>query len=177
MQKMETDKLYIVGLFMITDIRYDVNDGTKKESRFLKWIVVENESDDYAAYFKDIKTGVHYFSQGFDVGDLFIEMDTIVSMNTFTHKAKLSKEEVGYYLKTYKENDNLQQIRDKRIILDVMRKALKALGTEKAMEIIYEIMYISDEECPKNIKEFLNEISVTLGLDTSLKKKYKKKGM
>lgn len=175
MQKFETDKLYIIGLFMVSSNGpYD----PVPESRFLKWIVVENQSDDYSTSFKDIKTGVNYFSSGFEVGDLFIDMDTIISMDKFTYKEKLSREEINAYLKMYKETDKLNQIRDKRIILETIKKSLKALGPEKGMGIINEIMREYDEEVPKNIKEFVNEVSVSLELiDNSNKNKpYKKKG-
>jgi len=174
MQKIETDKLYIIGLFMVTN-----NNPYKPvpSSRFLKWIVVESESDDYGTSFKDIKNGTAYFSSGFEVGDLFIDMNTIVSMNEFTHKGKLSKEEINYYLKMYKEQDKLNQIRDKRVILETMKKSLKALGPQKGMEIVNEVMKEHSEEIPKNIKEFVDEVSTTLGLnDSNRNKRYKKKG-
>lgn len=180
MQKIETDKLYIIGLFMVTKNSnpYDYTPS----SRFLKWIVVENQSDDYSTSFKDIKTGVSYLCSGFDEGDLFIDTNTIISMNNFTHKGKLSKEEINYYLKMHKEKDKLEQIRDKKIILETIRKALKTLGPEKAMELIENVMNEYDEECPNNIKEFIEEVSVTLEIGNNSsrrnkRKRYKKKGM
>ena len=177
MQKFETDKLYIIGLFMVTNNNpYD----PIVSSRFLKWIVVENESDDYSTSFRDIKTKVMYFSYGFEIGDLFIDMDTIISMDTFTHKEKISKEEIDAYLKMHKEQDKLEQIRDKRIILETIKKSIKALGPEKSMEIITEVIRDYDEEVPKNIKEFVSEVSTSLELkDSSNKnksKRYKRKG-
>ncbi len=168
MQKRQTDKLYIVGLFIIAGEEYK-NDDFVISRRFLKWIVVENESDDYTACFRDIKTGIKYFSYGNMVGDLYIDMNTLFSFNRFTNKLKLSKEEIALYLKEFKDNYDLTKMKNRRITYEILLKLVKEYG-EEASIIIDKVMEEYDEESPENMKRFLKEISDSLGLNEKKKK-------
>ncbi len=168
MQKRQTDKLYIVGLFIISGEEYK-NDDFVISRRFLKWIVVENESDDYTACFKDIKTGIKYFSYGNMVGDLYIDMNTLFSFNRFTNKSKLSKEEIAYYLKEFKANYDLTKIKNRKITYEILLHLVKEYG-EEASVIIDNVMEKFDEEGPENMKRFLKDISDSLDLNEQKKK-------
>ena len=169
MQKLETEKLYIVGLFIIAGREYK-NDEEVISRRFLKWIVVENNSDDYSVYFKDIKTKVNYSSYGFDIGDLYIDMNTLFSLNNFTNKQKLSREEIELYLKEFKENYNISKFKNGEIIYEIIAELIKEFGDE-ANIIIDKVMNKFNEESPENMKRFLNNISDSLDLN---EKKYNK---
>lgn len=169
MQKLETEKLYIVGLFIIAGREYK-NDEEVISRRFLKWIVVENNSDDYSAYFKDIKTKVNYSSYGFDIGDLYIDMNTLFSLNNFTNKQKLSREEIELYLKEFKGNYNITKFKNRQIIYEIIAELIKEFGDE-ANIIIDKVMNKFNEESPENMKRFLNNISDSLDLN---EKKYNK---
>lgn len=163
MQKLQTDKLYIVGLFIVSGIEY-IEEEMIISKRFLKWIVVENESDYYSACFRDIKTGVNYFSSGREVGDLYIDMDTLFSFNNLTNKLKLSKEEIAIYLKEFKDNYNMTKIKNRRITYEILLKLIKELG-EEAYVIIDKVMKEYNEETPENMKRFLNDVSESLDLN------------
>lgn len=169
MQKLETEKLYIVGLFIIAGREYK-NDEEVISKRFLKWIVVENNSDDYSVYFKDIKTKVNYSSYGFDIGDLYIDMNTLFSLNNFTNKQKLSREEIELYLKEFKGNYNITKFKNRQIIYEIIAELIKEFGDE-ANIIIDKVMNKFNEESPENMKRFLNNISDSLDLN---EKKYNK---
>ena len=169
MQKLETEKLYIVGLFIISGREYK-NDEEIVSRRFLKWIVVENHSDDYSVYFKDIKTKVNYSSYGFDIGDLYIDMNTLFSFNNFTNKQKLSREEIEIYLKEFKKNYNVTKLKNRQIIYEIIRELIKEFG-EEANVIIDKVMDKFNEESPENMKRFLDNISDSLDLN---EKKYTK---
>lgn len=169
MQKLETEKLYIVGLFIISGREYK-NDEEIVSRRFLKWIVVENHSDDYSVYFKDTKTKVNYSSYGFDIGDLYIDMNTLFSLNNFTNKQKLSREEIEIYLKEFKKNYNVTKLKNRQIIYEIIRELIKEFG-EEANVIIDKVMYKFNEESPENMKRFLDNISDSLDLN---EKKYTK---
>lgn len=163
MQKIQTDKLYIVGLFIVSGEEYK-NDDLVVLRRFLKWIVVENESDDFSVCFRDIKTGVKYFSYGNMVGDLYIDMNTLFSFNRFTNKQKLGKEEIALYLKQFKDDYNITKIKNRRITYEVLLKLIKELGDEATL-IIDKVMQEYDEESPENMKRFLQDISDSLDLN------------
>ena len=175
MQKIETEKLYIVGLFIIAGEEYK-NDESIVSRRFLKWIVVENESDDYTACFRDIKTNVKYFSYGYQVGDLYIDMNTLFSFNRFTNKLKLGKEEIALYLKEFKDNYNLTKIKNRKIIYELLLKLIKELGDDASI-IIDNVMQEFDEESPENMKRFLRDVSESLDLNDKKKVRNRKKGM
>lgn len=162
MQKLQTDKLYIVGLFIISGEEYH-NEELILSRRFLKWIVVENESTLYSACFRDIKTNVNYFSTGRDIGDLYIDMNTLFSFNNFTNKLKLSKEEIALYLKEFKEDYNISKIKNRRITYEILSKLIKEFGDEAAV-IIDKVMDEFNEETPENMKRFLRDISESLDL-------------
>ena len=163
MQKLETEKLYTVGLFIISGREYK-NDEEIMNRKFLKWIVVENKSDDYTACFKDIKTGVNYYSQGFDIGDLYIDMNTLFSFTNFTNKQKLSREEISLYLKQFKDDYNITKLKNKRIIYGIIEELIKDFGDE-ANIIIDKVMDKFNEESPENMKRFLSSISESLDLN------------
>ncbi len=167
MQKLETDKLYIVGLFIISGEEYR-NDDFIVSRRFLKWIVVENESDDYSVCFRDIKTGVKYFSYGNMTGDLYIDMNTLFSFNRFTNKQKLGKEEIALYLKEFKDDYNMTKIKNRRITYEVLLKLIKEFG-EDAVVVIDKVMEEYNEESPENMKRFLRDISESLDLNENKK--------
>lgn len=162
MQKLQTDKLYIVGLFIVSGEEYH-NDELILSRRFLKWIVVENESTLYSACFRDIKTGVNYFSTGRDIGDLYIDMNTLFSFNNLTNKLKLSREEIALYLKEFKEDYNISKIKNRRITYEILSKLIKEFG-EDATIIIDKVMDDFNEETPENMKRFLRDISESLDL-------------
>ena len=163
MQKIQTDKLYIVGLFIVSGIEYH-NDDQIVSKRFLKWIVVENESDYYTACFRDIKTGVNYFSSGREIGDLYIDMDTLFSFNNFTNKLKLGKEEIAIYLNDFKNNYNMTKIKNRKITYEILSKLINELG-EEAYVIIDKVMQEYNEETPENMKRFLTDVSESLDLN------------
>ena len=175
MQKLQTDKLYIVGLFIISGEEYK-EDELIVSRRFLKWIVVENESDDYTACFRDIKTDVRYFSYGYQVGDLYIDMNTLFSFNRFTNKLKLGKEEIALYLKEFKDNYNVTKIKNRKITYELLLKLIKELGDE-ANIIIDDVMEEFNEESPENMKRFLRDVSESLDLNDKKKVRSRKKGM
>ena len=175
MQKIQTDNLYIVGLFIIAGEEYK-DEELIVSRRFLKWIVVENESDDYTACFRDIKTDVKYFSYGYQVGDLYIDMNTLFSFNRFTNKLKLGKEEIALYLKEFKDNYNLTKIKNRKITYEILLKLIKEFG-EEASAIIDNVMQEFDEESPENMKRFLRDVSESLDLNDKKKVRNRKKGM
>lgn len=172
MQKLETEKLYIVGLFIISGEEYNDLDERIVSRRFLKWIVVENNSDNYSVCFKDIKTGVNYYSSGNYVGDLYIDMNTLFSFNNFTNKLKLSKEEIALYLKEFKDDYNITKIKNRRITYEILLKLIKEFG-EEAIDIIDDVMEEYNEETPENIKRFLRDISESLDLNEKKKTRYR----
>lgn len=162
MQKFQTDKLYIVGLFIISGEEYR-NDEMLLSRKFLKWIVVENESTLYAACFRDIKTNVNYYSSGRNIGDLYIDMNTLFSFNNLTNKLKLSKEEIALYLKDFKQDYNISKIKNRRITYEILSKLIKEFGEDAAV-IIDKVMDEFNEETPENMKRFLKDISESLDL-------------
>lgn len=139
MQKKYTDSLYIVGLYIVTEFDYEFN---SKEGRFLKWIVVENLSDDYTTEFEDIKTKTKYHKEGFDLGELYVDLNTIVSMNKFTNKNKLGIEEINIIKEQFEREH--QKDKEARKMMNVICKACKSMiseiGKEKAQEIINDIV-------------------------------------
>ena len=169
MQKLETEKLYIVGLFIVTGREYK-NEEEIMSRKFLKWIVVENLSDDYSVYFKDIKTKINYSSYGFDIGDLYIDMNTLFSFTNLTNKLKLSKEEIYLYLKDFKTDYNLTKLKNRKIVYEIINELIKEFG-EEANVIIDKVMDKFNEESPENMKRFLDNISDSLDLN---EKKYTK---
>ena len=162
MQRLQTDKLYIVGLFIISGEEYH-DDELILSRRFLKWIVVENESTLYTACFKDIKTGVNYFSSGRDIGDLYIDMNTLFSFNNLTNKFKVSKEEIYRYLEDFKQDYNISKIKTRRIINEMLLELIKE-HKEDAAVIIEKVMDKFNEETPENMKRFMRDISESLDL-------------
>lgn len=172
MQKLVTEKLYIVGLFIISGEEYNDLDERIVSRRFLKWIVVENNSDNYSVCFKDIKTGVNYYSSGNYVGDLYIDMNTLFSFNNFTNKLKLSREEIAIYLKEFKDDYNITKIKNRRITYEILLKLIKEFG-EEAVDIIDNVMEEYNEETPENMKRFLRDISESLDLNEKKKTRYR----
>ena len=162
MQKLQTDKLYVVGLFIISGEEYH-REELILSRKFLKWIVVENESTIYQASFRDIKTNVNYFSEGSSIGDLYIDMNTLFSFNNFTNKLKLGKEEIELYLKEFREDYNIDKIKTRRITYEILSKLIKEFGEDAAV-IIDKVMEEFNEESPENMKRFLRDISESLDL-------------
>lgn len=165
MQKLLTDKLYIVGLYMITDYDYYTN---TKSSKFLKWIVVEDQSDSYSVCFKDIKTKVNYFLAGIVKGDLYIDVDTIYSMNNLTNKQKLGIEEINTYLEEFKQLDTLNKHEKKKKIYEILDKLLQD-PDEETLKMINEVINDDNDENKLDKKEFLKDIKQSLELNKKTK--------
>ena len=119
MQKLETDNLYIAALNMITDINY-TNESEVISKKFLKWIIVENTSDTYVSDFIDIKTQTKYYNSAIEKGELFIDLSSLISLNTFTNKSKLSKEECTFILEQFKKNFEIDKEERKKAVFEII---------------------------------------------------------
>ena len=170
MQKTETDNLYIVGLHIVTDTEF-LEEQDVVTSKFLKWIIVENQSASYITEFVDIKTNTKYYKEGFSIGDLYVDMDTIVSMNTFTNKRKLSKEEMYIILEQFKREQDIEKIRMRKMFYKAFKDVIYEVGEEKVTDIVNK-MIDNDDEVIK-IDDAMDKIAYSL--DIKQEKKVKKR--
>ena len=125
--------------------------------------MVENESTLYSACVRDIKTNGNYFSSGRDIGDLYIDMNTLFSFNNFTNKLKLGKEEIALYLRQFREDYNIDKIKTRRITYELLSKLINEFG-EDAIVVTSKVFDEFNEESPENMERFLRDISESLDL-------------
>lgn len=163
MQKFYTKSLYIAGLYVVANDEYINSDDYLMTGRFLRWVVVNNVSDDLSTEFIDIDDDVKYYSSGLLKGDVYINLESLYSFTNLSSKSKLSKEEIFVLLDKYK-NDKLEsKIKNMRIIYDVIVKLIDSIGLSDAYLIIDDLL--SKYGFDGDFNDFLNELHYNLDYD------------
>ena len=129
MQKEETNDLYLAALNIVTDVKYKDN---KEEisSKFLKWIIVKNKSDNYMTDFIDIKSNTKYYNSAMEKGELFIDLNSIISLSAFTVKSKLSLADCNFILEQHKREYEIEKVERRKAVFEIIENYSEVFDEE-----------------------------------------------
>ena len=147
MQKNETSELYIAGLNIITDVKYE-SQKEIIEHKLLKWIVVKNNSDTYMTDFIDIKNNTKYYNSAMEKGELFIDLASLISLCSYTVKSKLSIEDCNFILEQFKREFDIDKEERKKAVFEIIEN-YSEIFDEDGNIIIQTLAKYGDEDLRK----------------------------